>query len=48
MPLPQKRVLVLSLVALAAVHFSTPYLNHPLGLAWLVLLEGMAERWQTS
>lgn len=48
MPLSQKRVLVLSLVALAAVHVSTPYLNHPLGLAWLVLLEGMAERWQTS
>lgn len=45
--LSQKRILALSLVALAAVHVSTPYLNHPLGFAWLVMLEGMAERWKT-
>ncbi len=47
LPTEQKRVLVLSIVALAAVHISTPYLNHPLGLAWLVALEGIAERFQT-
>ncbi|MEN9557653.1 MAG: hypothetical protein RL141_22 [Candidatus Parcubacteria bacterium] len=29
-----------SLVALAATHFFTPYLNHPLGLGYLVMLEG--------
>lgn len=27
-----------SLVALAAVHATSPYLNHPLGLAWLALM----------
>jgi glycosyltransferase involved in cell wall biosynthesis len=47
LPKEQKQVLVLSLIALAAVHISTPYLNHPLGFAWLVALEGMAERFQT-
>ncbi len=47
LPIEQKRVFVLSLVALAVVHVSTPYLNHPLGFAWLLLLEGMVERFQT-
>ena len=42
-----QRVLILSLVTLAVVHISTPYLNHPLGFAWLMLLEGIAERRQT-
>ncbi len=44
----QKQVLTLSIVALAAVHISTPYLNHPLGLSWIVALEGVAERFKTS
>jgi hypothetical protein len=43
-----KRILILSLIALAAVHVSTPYLNHPLGFAWLIGLEGMAEHWKRS
>lgn len=42
-----QRILILSVVAIAVVHVSTPYLNHPLGFAWLVLLEGIAERHQT-
>lgn len=48
LPADHKRVLILSLVALAVVHVSTPYLNHPLGFAWLIALEGMAERWKSS
>ena len=39
-----KYTLILSLVALAAVHVSTPYLNHPLGFAWLLALEAVIER----
>ncbi|MBI5655236.1 glycosyltransferase [Candidatus Uhrbacteria bacterium] len=34
---------VSSLVALAVLHFFTPYLNHPLGFAFLFLGEGMIE-----
>lgn len=44
----EKTLLILSLVALAAVHISTPYLNHPLGFAWIILLEGVAERGKTG
>ncbi len=46
--LSQKRVVWLSLIGLAIVHVSTPYLNHPLGFAWLIGIEGIAERWKTS
>lgn len=32
--------IILSFVILAAVHIFTPYLNHPLGFAWLIAVEG--------
>jgi len=32
---------VSSLVALAVLHFFTPYLNHPLGFAFILLGEGL-------
>lgn len=31
---------VASIVALAVIHFFTPYLDHPLGFAWLLSMEG--------
>ena len=34
--------LLASLIGLAATHFFTPYLNHPLGLGYLMMLEGWA------
>lgn len=43
----EKMLFVLSLITLATVHLSTPYLNHPLGFAWLILLEGVVERGKT-
>lgn len=30
---------VCSLIALAATHVFTPYLNHPLGIVWLIVME---------
>ncbi len=35
---------VSSLFALAVLHFFTPYLNHPLGFAFLLLGEGLTEK----
>ncbi len=35
-----KTAAVASVVALAVIHFFTPYLDHPLGFAWLLALEG--------
>jgi hypothetical protein len=34
-----RATLATSLLALIATHFFTPYLNHPLGIAWLVSVE---------
>jgi len=36
-------VAVLGIVALAIVHFFTPYLNHPLGFGVLIAIEGVIE-----
>ena len=38
-PLWIRGTLVASLFALAITHVFTPYLNHPLGIVWLVSLE---------
>lgn len=35
-----RRALLASVIALVATHFFTPYLNHPLGLGYLLMLEG--------
>lgn len=32
-----------SLIALAVTHFFTPYLNHPLGIGYLLMIEGWVE-----
>jgi hypothetical protein len=37
---PEAQFIIVSLVVLASVHAFTPYLNHPLGFAWLIALEG--------
>ena len=34
---PLSIMIIPSLIALAAIHMTTPYLNHPLGLGWLAL-----------
>lgn len=36
--------LLMSLVALAVIHIFTPYLNHPLGLGWLIIAGILIEK----
>ncbi len=38
-----KHGMIASMVALAVIHFFTPYLNHPLGIAALIFVEGIIE-----
>ncbi len=34
--------LILSMISLAFIHALTPYLNHPLGIVWVILLTGIS------